>query len=293
MRIGIIGVGQLGTNYGSRLLAAGEDVVFVARGRRLQELREHGLSIDGPDGALTIGVTATDDPASAGVVELLLFCVKTYDLEEAAAHVRPMVGTDTVVVPVQNGLYAADRLVRVLGPESVVGGVALGGILIGELDGPVTQRLQRVADTLERAGIRSKVRPDIRTALWEKHLMTCGGSVAAATRLSPAQFIESEETVAMVRAAMEEAAAVASASGVDLDPEFVDRYMATFNDPGGPPAHRPSLLQDLEAGHRMELEEWAGTAVRLGQELGVPTPVNNVVYALLKPHANGKLPEPG
>ena len=84
MRIGIIGVGQLGTNYGSRLLAAGEDVVFVARGRRLQELREHGLSIDGPDGALTIGVTATDDPASAGVVELLLFCVKTYDLEEAA-----------------------------------------------------------------------------------------------------------------------------------------------------------------------------------------------------------------
>lgn len=293
MRIGILGVGQLGTDYGSRLVAAGEDVVFVTRGRRLQELREHGLPIDGPGGAVTTGVTATDDPASAGVVELLLFCVKTYDLEEAAAHVRPMVGGDTVVVPVQNGLYAPDRLVQVLGPEPVVGGVALGGIQIGELDGRVTPRLQRVADTLERAGIGSKIRTDIRTALWEKQLMACGWSVATATRLTPAQFIESEETVALFRAAMEEAVAVASASGVGLDPEFVDRYMATFNDPDGPPAHRPSMLQDLDAGRRLELEDWAGTAVRLGQKLGVPTPVNSAVYAVLKPYLNGAVSAAG
>ena len=287
MRIGIVGAGELGTVYGARLLEAGEDVVFVARGDRLKELIEQGIHVAGSGVAATKGLTATDDPAEAGLVELLLFCVKTYDLEEAAMHIRPMIGDETVVVPVQNGLYAPDRLVRILGPKSVVGGVAMGGIQIGELDGQVTERIRRVAETLNRAGFGAEIRTDIRVALWEKHLMACGASVVAAARLTPVQFIDSEETVAMYRAAMEEAAEIAKASGVALDPDLVDRYMGSLDSPDGPRAVRPSMLKDLEAGRRLELEEWAGTAVRLGRELGVPTPVNSAVYGLLKPYIGG------
>ena len=283
MRIGILGVGELGTGYGARLLEAGKEVVFVARGDRLRELKELGIRVGGSGAALRKGLMATDNPAEAGTVELLLFCVKTYDLEEAAIHVRPMVGAETVVVPVQNGLYAPDRLVHILGPESVVGGVAMRGIQIGELDGQVTQRIRRVAETLNQAGIGAEIRPDIRVALWEKQLMACGSSVTAAARLTPAQFIDSEETVAMFRAAMEEAAEIAKASGVALDPDLVDRYMASFNSSD----IRPSMLKDLEAGRRLELEDWAGTAVRLGRELSIPTPVNSAVYGLLKPYIGG------
>ena len=286
MRIGILGVGELGTGYGARLLEAGEEVVFVARGDRLRELKELGIRVGGSGVAVRKGLDATDNPAEAATVELLLFCVKTYDLEEAAIHVRPMVGAETVVVPVQNGLYAPDRLVHILGPESVVGGVAMRGIQIGELDGQVTQRIRRIAETLNRAGIRSEIRPDIRVALWEKQLMACASSVVAAARLTPAQFIDSEETVAMFRAAMEEAAEIAKASGVALDPDLVDRYMASFKRSD----IRPSMLKDLEAGRRLELEDWAGTAVRLGRELGIPTPVNSAVYGLLKPYIGGAVP---
>ena len=287
MRIGIVGAGELGTGYGARLLEAGENVVFVARGDRFRELKEQGIHVAESDVAATKGLTATDDPAEAGIVELLLFCVKTYDLEEAAMHIRPMIGDETVVVPVQNGLYAPDRLVRILGPKSVVGGVAMGGIQIGELDGQVTERIRRVAETLNRAGFGAEIRPDIRVALWEKQLMACGASVVAAARLTPAQFIDSEETVAMYRAAMEEAAEIAKASGVALDPDLVDRYMESLDSPDGPRAVRPSMLKDLEAGRRLELEDWAGTAVRLGRELGIPTPVNSAVYGLLKPYISG------
>ena len=247
MRIGIVGAGELGTGYGARLLEAGEDVVFVARGDRLKELKEQGIHVAGSGVAATKGLTATDDPAEAGIVELLLFCVKTYDLEEAAIH-------------------------------------------IGELDGQVTERIRRVAETLNRAGFGAEIRPDIRVALWEKQLMACGSSVVAAARLTPAQFIDSEETVAMYRAAMEEAAEIAKASGVALDPDLVDRYMESLDSPDGPRAVRPSMLKDLEAGRRLELEDWAGTAVRLGRELGIPTPVNSAVYGLLKPYIGGRWP---
>ena len=236
---------------------------------------------------MTKGLTATDNPAEAGTVELLLFCVKTYDLEEAAIHVRPMVGAETVVVPVQNGLYAPDRLVRILRPESVVGGAAMRGITIGELDGQVTQRIRRVAETLNRAGIGSEIRQDIRVALWEKQLMACASSVTAAARMTPDQYIDSEETVAMLRGAMEEAAEIAKASGFPLDPDIVDRYMATFISSDSPSAVRPSMLKDLVAGRRLELEDWAGAVARLGRELGIPTPVNSAVYGLLKPYIGG------
>ena len=287
MRIGIVGAGELGTVYGARLLEAGEDVVFVARGDRLKELKERGVHVAGSGVASTKGLTATDDPAEAGVVELLLFCVKTYDLKEAAIHIRPMIGDETVVVPVQNGLYAPDRLVCILGPKSVVGGAAMRGIQIGELDGQITERIRRVADTLNRAGLGAEIRTDIRVALWEKYLMACGASVVVAARLTPAQFIDSDETVAMYRAAMEEAAEIAEASGVVLDPDLVDRYMESLDSPDGPRAVRPSMLKDLEAGRQLELEDWAGTAVRLGRELGIPTPVNSAVYGLLKPYIDG------
>ena len=180
MRIGIVGAGELGTVYGARLLEVGEDVVFVARGDRLKELKERGINAAGSGVAVTKGLTATDEPVEAGVVELLLFCVKTYDLEEAAIHIRPMIGDETVVVPVQNGLYAPDRLVCILGPNSVVGGVAMRGIQIGELDGQITERIRRVAETLNRAGFGAEIRTDIRVALWEKYLMACGASVVAA-----------------------------------------------------------------------------------------------------------------
>jgi 2-dehydropantoate 2-reductase len=304
MRVTVMGSGGTGGYFGGLLARAGEDVTFVARGAHLQALRKNGLTVRSRlVGDFTVPARATDDPAEPGPADLVLFCVKAYDTESAADRLRPAVGRDTVILPVQNGIDSAERISRVVGPGHVIGGLAgvssvlqAPGIIehragpdviqLGELDGRPTARAERVADTLRRAGIKAHVRPDIRVALWEKFVLICGLSgLTALTRLPIGAVLACPETRAFYLQTMEETHAVGRAEGVPLPDDVAERTLGYFE--SSSPGVRGSLYYDLAAGRRLEIETLNGTVVRLGRERGVPTPANFAIYAALKPYADG------
>ena len=304
MRVTVMGSGGTGGYFGGLLARAGEEVTFVARGAHLAAIRARGLTVRSRlVGDFTVPARATDDPTEAGAADLVLFCVKSYDTESAAERLRPAVGPDTVILPVQNGIDGAERIGRVVGRQHVIGGLAgvssvveAPGIIehragpdviqLGELDGPPSARAQRIADTLRRAGVKAQVRPDMRVALWEKFVLICGLSgLTALTRLPLGSVLACPETRALFQQAMEETEAVGRAEGVAV-PEGQARKMMQFF-AGSDPAIRGSLHYDLAAGRRLEIETLNGTVVRLGRERGVPTPANFAVYAALKPYADG------
>jgi 2-dehydropantoate 2-reductase len=304
VRIAVMGTGGLGGTIGGLLARAGEDVAFIARGAHLDAIRSRGLTVKSPlVGDFTVQAMATDDPAEVGPVDLIVFGVKLYDLEVAAERMRPMVGPDTVILPIQNGIDAAERIGRIVGPDSVVGGTAsVGGrieapgvvvhaviantLYVGELAGGTSPRTERIRAALERAGFRAQAHPDIRVPIWEKFVMLAGtGGVMAMTRLPAGLIRACPETRELFRGALAEAAAVGRASGVRIPPDCVDRHMAAIDQV--PPAVQGSMLTDLLNGRRLELESLTGTVVRLGRDRGVPTPLNFAVYAALKPYVDG------
>lgn len=304
MRVAVMGAGGLGGVIGAFLARAGEDVAFVARGAHLEAIRERGLTVESPvAGTFTVPALATDDPAGVGAVDLVVFGVKSYGLEEAAGQMRPLLGPDTVVLPVQNGIDAAERIGRLVGMNKVLAGTSyVGGTIVapgvirhnklfnklifGEPDGGSSARTDVLRATLERAGFIAEVPTDIRVALWEKFcLLTATGGVTAMTRLSFGPIFACPETRDLFRGAIAEAHAVGQTYGVPLAHDFVDRSMEQLA--GLPPETRGSMGRDLEAGKRLEIESLNGTVARLGRELGVPTPLNFAVYAALKPYADG------
>jgi 2-dehydropantoate 2-reductase len=304
MRIAVMGAGGTGGYFGALLARAGEDVAFIARGAHLEAIRERGLQIKSPvRGDFTVQAKATDDPAEVGPVDAVLFCVKAFDNAEAARRIRPMVGPEAVVVSVQNGIDNEDVLGEILGRGAVLGAIAqvssivdgpgvIGHrsgpdvIRVGELEGGVSPRVERLVEVLKRAGINADPHPNIRVALWSKFVFICAVSgVTALTRLPMGIILADPETTALLRGVMEEAAAVGRARGITLPDDLIDQLAGSFGAMG--PQLRGSMAYDLEAGRRMELETLQGTVVRLGRELGVPTPLNFAVYAALRPYANG------
>jgi 2-dehydropantoate 2-reductase len=307
VRIAVFGAGGVGGYLGARLAEAGRDVVLIARGEHLRAIRERGLRLESIAGDAHIHpIEATDDPAAAGSVDAVIVATKTWQLSEAARAMPPLVGPDTMVVPVLNGVEAAD----VLGP--VVGGLcgmisfvegpghirhtgAEPWIVFGELDGRRTDRVRRLDETLRPCrGLRVEVAEDIRAALWEKFMfITSTGGVGAVTRVPMGAFRSVPETRGMLEAAMREVVAVARARGVDLPGDAVEKRMAFVD---GLEAHGTSSMQrDILDGRRSELDAWNGAVVRLGQDAGVPTPVHAFVFAALLPQelrARGELDAP-
>jgi 2-dehydropantoate 2-reductase len=268
-------------------------------------MRANGLRIEGDRGETWIRpVQATDDPADlAGPVDLILFCVKLWDVEAAGAGLRPLVGPDTALIPLQNGVDASERLAALLGPGPVLGGVAMviGSIVapgvirqtgthhrmvFGELDGGVTPRAERIRDTARAAGIDAVLAPDIQRARWEKFLLlTAIAGLCALTRRPLGAIREDPELAALHEATMREAMAVGLATGVALDEAALEPGRAFLRDQ--PAGLTPSLLTDLLAGRRLELPWLAGRVVQLGAAHGVPTPIHRVIHAALKPHEMG------
>lgn len=304
MRVTVMGSGGTGGYFGGLLARAGEDVTFVARGAHLEAMRKSGLTVRSRlVGDFSVKARATDDPAEAGPADLVLFCVKAYDTESAAERLRPAVGPDTVILPVQNGIDSAERIGRTVGDAHVIGGlagvssvVAAPGVIehragpdmiqLGELDGRASTRTERVAETLRKAGLKAQVRLDIRVGLWEKFVLICGLSgLTALTRLPLGAVLACPETRTLFRQTMEETQAVGQATGVPVPGDHAGKMMKFFE--GSDPAIRGSLYYDLAAGRRLEIETLNGTVVRLGQERDVPTPANFAIYAALKPHAGG------
>ncbi len=305
MRIAMLGSGGLGAFYGGLLARAGEEVTFVARGANLAALRTEGLTVRLlPEGEFHLRVRATDDPREVGSVDLVWCCVKTYDLDGAARQMTSLVGSETMVLTVQNGVDAPERVAALVGPGRVLGGVALGGatlegpgvvvqktatrgpIVFGELEGGVTSRTERLRDTLRAAAILAEVHADIRVAIWEKLIMLGAGlGLSALTRLTYRAMLDCPETRELLHGVMREMEAVARARGVRLPDGSAERlFEAASRFPGD---FRGSMYFDLVHGRRLELEDLNGTVVRLGRELGVLTPLNFAVYAALKPYAAG------
>jgi len=309
MRIAVLGAGGTGGYFGGMLARAGEEVTFIARGRYLQAMRSHGLTLKARlAGEFTLPVTAVADPHDAGAMDLVLFCVKTYDTEAAAAHLHPLIGADTLVLPVQNGIDSSARIANIVGSQAVLGGVAYvfstleapgvivqtagpGKVLFGELTGGTSARTERLLEVLIRAGIAAELRPDIRVALWEKFVNICAVSgVTALTRLPIGTILACPETSAFFHAVTEEVDAVGRAAGIPLPTDYLEQLEAFFA--RLEPTARGSLCHDLAAGRRLELESLNGTVVRLGRNHGVSTPFNMAIYAALKPYVDGPPPLP-
>ena len=302
MKILVMGSGGVGGYFGAKLCRAGESVTFVARGAHLDAIRRNGLTIKSSADEFVVRSPATDDPRGAGVADLILFCVKSYDTEAAARAMRPAVGPDTAVLSLQNGVDNGEKIGEIVGPGHILGGAAYvlttiespgviahsfgGKIVFGELDGSDTPRGRRVLDALQRAGIPAEQSPRMREILWEKYLFIAAQAGMTALTRCPIGVIRAiPETRRMYRLILEELAAVAKATGIDLRPQTVDDIMAAADNLG--PAFTSSLHYDLTHGRRLEIEALHGHAVRLGEKHGIPTPVLFSVYAALRPYRDG------
>jgi len=300
MRIAIVGSGGLGGYYGGLLARTGHEVTFIARGAHLAALREKGLQVISVHGDFHVApVRATADPAEAGPVDLVLVCVKTPAIDAAAKAARAMVGPDTVVMGLQNGIDAAERIGAAVGMDHVLGAVTwiaanieapgvirqlstFRRIVLGELDGRDTPRLQRTVEALRRMGITIEPTGAIRKVMWTKFVFIAGFSgVGTVARLEVGGYRSVPETRAMMTRMMREVEALARAAGVDLDRDVVDQALAVID--GAAPAMKTSMQRDVEAGRPSELESMIGVITRKGRELGVATPTADLVYAALLP----------
>jgi 2-dehydropantoate 2-reductase len=304
MRIAVIGAGGIGCIYGAALAKSGVDVTFVARGAHLAAMRENGLRVEGDRGETRIApVQATDDPASVGIVDYAIFCVKLWDVESAGAAIKPMVGPATAVIPQQNGVDAHERLIPILGRDAVMGGTAwvTGSIvapgvvrqtgtyqrlIYGELDGSISARGQTLADACAAAGFDGDFSPNVLVPVWEKFLSIIPlSSVNSLTRAPLGVYREDPELWALCEGSLRETIAVGLAEGVPLPADAADKVVAQLR--SMPPYHMTSMCNDLLRGNRIELPWFAGKVVELGRKHGIPTPTCNLLYAALKPHVDG------
>ena len=306
MKIVVMGSGGVGGFYGGRLANVGYDVNFVARGAHLAAMREHGLTIESDrHGEIRLPkVNVADDPASFGRADLVLIAVKLWDTEAAARAIQPIVGPDTAVLSLQNGVIKDDILRRVLGPENLMGGVAYVGtaiarpgvirqtgalqrLLFGEYDGRRSPRAQRFLAALLEAGIEAELATDIRRTLWEKYVFLVGLSGSTASMRLPIGPIRSNpRTRAFLLELMKETVAVGRAHGVDLPEDYAEQRLK-FADSVAPDM-TSSLHHDLDRGNRLEVEWLSGGVVQLGEVVRVPTPMNRAVWDVLALHAEGK-----
>ena len=307
MRIAVYGAGGVGGYFGGRLALAGHEVHLIARGDHLAAIRQDGLRVDSVRGDFHVRPPATDDPASIGPCDVVLFCVKSYDTAAAAARLTPLLGSTTAVVSLQNGVDNESTLADVIGWRHVVGGASFifatiagpghvdhtGGpasLTFGEFAsegataGPASDRVLALAEACRAADIPTDVPDDIRVVLWSKYAFICAqAGLTATTRLAIGEIRENPAAWRLFRSIVEEVVAVGRAEGVPLPESLVEDHMrvSAALDANG----RSSLHHDLVTGHRMELETLHGTLVRLGERHGVPTPASSAVYAILSPWA--------
>lgn len=306
MKILVMGAGGVGGLYGGRLAHAGCDVTFVARGAHLAAMREHGLLIESAahGDVLVKPVQVTDDPATAGTPDVILFAVKLWDTEAVARALKPIVGPHTAVLSLQNGVVKDDILRTVFGEQALLGGVAYVGthiarpgvihqvgniqrLVFGEYDGKKSTRSEALLAALLKAGIQAELSGDIRRTLWEKYTFLVGLSgTTAAMRTTLGAVRESPQTRAFLHDLMTETVAVGRALGVNLPADYADDRLK-FAD-SLPATMDSSLHHDLKNGNRLEVEWLAGGVVQLGKKVGVATPCNRAVWDVLALYAQGR-----
>ena len=308
MRIAIMGAGGIGGYYGGRLAQAGHDVVFIARGEHLRAIQARGLTLVGPAGEAHIAAArATEEPGKVDPVDVVLFCVKLFDTEDAAQAIEPLLAKSGVCITLQNGVDGAQRIGAVVGHERVMAGVAFVSALIespgvirykskspsiqfGETDGRMSERAIGFREACAGAGFGAEVVTDIRAALWHKFVgLTVNSALTSLVRQPAGVIYPDPDLMAMARAGFAETAAVGKALGVKL-PEDIVEWQAK-NHLGFPAGMYASMYHDLIRGKRLELDSLSGLVAREGERLGIPTPFHSMAYACLKPYANpGRAP---
>jgi len=300
MRIAIFGTGGAGGRFGAFLAQDGEDVVFIARGDHLEAIRKQGLRVETSEKVLHINhAHATDDPEEVGVVDAVILGVKTWQVKEAARAMKPMIGPETFVLPLQNGVETAGVLAEELGEEHVLGGlcatlswiVAPGHIRsigemhfirFGELDNVSSERTQGLLEVFNRANIQAEIPPNIQAALWEKFLFVVSfGGVGAVTRAPIGALRSLPETRQMLEGCMREILEVSRGRNISLVDGIIERSMVMIDNLA--PAGTTSLHRDIVAGKPSELEAWNGAVERIGQQVGVSTPLHQFIYRSLLP----------
>jgi 2-dehydropantoate 2-reductase len=312
MRIAVFGTGGAGGYFGAQLARAGEDVIFIARGEHLQVIRTQGLRVETPKGEIVIRpALASDNPAEVGVVDAAIVGVKAWHITDAAQAMRPMLGSETLVIPLQNGVEAASQLAAVVGAEHVLGGLcgtiswvvgpghirSIGEthfIKFGELDRRPSTRTERLRQAFERASVKVEISEDIHAALWEKFLFVVSwGGIGALARAPVGVTRSVPETREMIEQCMREILRVARARQIALPDGVVEKSLALVDSLA--PGSTTSLQRDIADGKPSELDAWNGAVVRLGQEVGVATPLHELIYNSLLPlelQARGKIQFP-
>lgn len=305
VKFAVVGAGAVGGYYGARLAHAGFDVALVARGAHRDAIAARGLWIWSPLGDLVAHPRVTDDPTEIGPVQVVLYAVKTYDNGSALRLLQPLVGPDTLVLTLQNGVSSAEAVGEVVGRDHVLAGptyiaTALKApglieqtgthrrIVFGEVGGSSapSPRVLAIAELLRRADIQAEPVGDSRVPLWEKFIYLAPFAAVTGAARQPAGVVWSTPSLRRIfETACAETEAVARAEGVPVAGDVLDRvrgYMDAL-----PPDTRSSLLIDLQAGKRIELDALAGDVVRRGAALGVATPVMATLAAVLRPWAHG------
>ena len=300
MRIAIFGAGGIGGYLGGRLAQAGEEVVLIARGEHMQAIRDHGLKVDSIKGSFVVVPSlTTSDPKEVGFVDAVILGVKAWQVIDAAESMRPMIGPNTFVVPMQNGVEAPGQLASVLGENAVV--VGLGGLIsyisgpghivhqggepfvsFGEVDDSTTERTHRLLEAFRNAGVTANIPDNVHAALWAKlAFMAANSGVGAITRVPSGQWRNLEGSWDMAKQVVQEVLAVAVEKGVEMPTDAFASAISRLQ--GSPPDGTSSMQRDLMNGKPSELAVQNGGVVRLGLEVGVPTPVNTFIYHSLLP----------
>ena len=296
VRAAVMGAGAVGGYFGARLARAGSEVAFIARGKHLEEMRKGGLKVKSLHGDFHIRSLFTAEPKEIGPVDLVLFCVKSYSTEEAAEKLAPLMGRETVILSLQNGVDNPDKIARIWGKSRTLAGVvyigaqvltpgtirhsAGGRIVFGELDGGVSEETKTVHQIFAAAQVPCAISTEIRKVMWGKLVWNAPFcAIACLARATAQEIVESDALKKLAIDCMEEVREAAKCSDIDLEPSVMEEALKLSQSLGD---FKPSMLQDLEAGKPLEHEAFNGIVVKLLRQAGKEAPVNGMFYAALE-----------
>lgn len=300
MKIAVFGAGGVGGYLGGLLAQINHDVYFIARGEHLKAIQKSGLRVRSINGDFHLqNAQATDDPRQVGQVDYVVVAVKHFQLRDAARLMEPLIGSDTTIVPLQNGVDTHEILISILGSDGVVGGftsivsmIEAPGIIrqpsrmrevfVGELNRSRSDRCQRIVDAWADCGVVAVQPEDIYIPMWTKYLFIAAfGGVSSLAQVPSGALLECAESKALLVRAMEEIENLARAKSINLASDVVSNAVAKLEK--FEPTTTSSTQRDVASGKPFELEAFSGTIIQLGREMGIPTPVHEMLYALLKP----------
>jgi 2-dehydropantoate 2-reductase len=304
MKIAIMGSGGIGGYYGARLQSGGADVTFIARGEHLKAMQQNGLALEGDRPIHLPKVKATDDPATIGKVDMVIFSVKLRDTESAARQIVPLIGPDTGIISLQNGVQKDDMIAKIIDRKHLLGGAAYIGVSIarpgvikkagtmerlafGEFDNKISPRAQAFLDACKAGNVKADIPADISLELWQKFVVIVTmSSTTSVMRSTIGPIRANPQAKQFAFDLMREIVAVGRAQGVALEPDFAEKRIAHLD--AVSPDMRASMSLDLELGRPLELPWLAGAVVDLGAAKGVPTPCCRAVRDILAIYVDGK-----